>query len=413
MTIKLTATVKPTLIRFIFLRWGSKFSLLAESSELNPSTDITTIKAIRDPSAKISFSASPSTSLVRKILERNTLSPAPKKPIASPKLDLKTGSLNIDVINKISVSILLRRVSIADRGWMNNPTDAEVVIALERLNIPHARGPYSRIKNNNYAITDGENFFIKTSDSRDSLLLELETSLRLTSAPKLYVPELVEVGTKLSLITHYIPHQKATPENFTDAHIVSLLSQMSDINELKIEGYPVVRSLDSIMNLVSQRMRNPILKSTEIRLLNKLLEMFVLPYIEEHKYSNKLAHNDVKLPNILIKDEHEVVLIDYESIKPSPREMDLASLYQDLFQDGESHLYLQIEKAYKGKYGGINENLLNKSILFKNILTTTAAFQLKDRRIMESRLASLSESLKSKMPPTRLAPVEFSQSVLA
>lgn len=288
-------------------------------------------------------------------------------------------------------------------------TDSEITEHLDSLKIPHGEEPYIRIQNNNYAITDGKYFFMKTSESKESLMLELETTLRLPSAPKLYVPELSEIGTTLVLITHYIPHEESTPDNLTLSNIENLLDQMYDINTLQAGGYPSLRKLEAVLNLLGKRMQNPILKEEEIKLLNKLLEAFVYPYVENNKNSATLAHSDVKLPNILKKNNEEVVLIDYESIKPSPPEMDLASLYQDLYQAGAKDTYSRIESAYISRNGKVNRELLNSSILFKNVLTTTAAFQLDDRGVRESRLVELEKSLKSQLPPETLEPVELNK----
>lgn len=293
---------------------------------------------------------------------------------------------------------------------MANITDITIDNLLTSLNIPHLPPPYTHIQNNNYAVTDSKNFFIKTTTSRKSLEIESQAIQLLNTELTLLHPDIIEMDGTFHLITKYIPHYPTTPENLTDENTRNIIENFRNITLIDKNLWGDYRKLEATIDLIQNRITTTEdITPTELKTLNLLIEQHIQPYIAKYANYPTLAHTDAKLDNILTINNTKIVIVDYESIKPSPPEIDLASLYQDLYQTGSEQTYKRFEKEYKKQHPEYSQVRMDESILFKNTLTTTAALKLPNQKIFKERLEILHEALKTRSIPTTLPKVEMNQ----
>lgn len=287
---------------------------------------------------------------------------------------------------------------------MENITDTAIQNHLKKLNIKHNPAPYTHIHNNNHAITDSQNFFIKINTNPRGLQIELETLTVLTYAPQPLHPQLTKIEDTYILTTKYIPSTPVTPETLTILDIQSIIQQLQQINTINPETYKQPRKLSETLNLIITRLQNPEITPQQHQQLEILINKYIKPYIIKHENSKTFAHTDLHLKNILKKKDNTVFLIDYEGIKPSPVEADLAGLYQTLQQNNQTELYTQFHDAFIESYPHFKLETLKESILFKNTLTTTAAARLAPE-IFNERIQIMLDTLTTGEPPTYLPPV--------
>jgi thiamine kinase-like enzyme len=293
---------------------------------------------------------------------------------------------------------------------MNEIDDNQIADHLAKYNIPHLAPPYVRIRNNNYAVTDDINFFLKFGNEI-SLQIELDTVNHLSTAPEAYIKEITFIGSTPIIVTKYIHHDKLTASNLNSNHLTSVFNQLKRIQGLPISLYKETRKLDAVYGLLKNRLSNPTLAKERKESLEFLINSFIVPYVDKYSKVETLAHTDVKMDNILRINERSAMLIDYESIKPSPAEMDVASLFQDLYQTGSPITYKMFEDAYRETIGTIRNDVLKDSILFKNTLSTTATVILPTPEVLDSRIAILMEAARTKEVPKRLARVDLSKAL--
>lgn len=279
--------------------------------------------------------------------------------------------------------------------------DEQIHNHLNQLQISHNPPPYTHLYNNNHAITDSETFFIKLNPNLKSLQIELETIQNLTWAPKLLNPQITAIDNNYLLITQYIPNQPITTETITRQDTQTAVQQLQTINHLNPNIYSNPRKLSETLNLIKNRLQNPTLTATQHKNLTKLIDTYIKPYIEKYDNSNTLTHTDLKLDNIIKTLNNEIIIIDYESIKPSPIEADLASLYQNLYQTGNAQTYQLFYEAFSNAYPKTNESIFRESVLFKNTLSTTAAIHINPNSLDE-RIEILLGTIKTKTPPELL-----------
>lgn len=275
------------------------------------------------------------------------------------------------------------------------------------LGLTFKKPPYVRIHNNNFAITDEENIFIKTSSNKSVLQSELESFLLLGFEDTLLIKNVLENDGEYFIVLKYLPNEPLSYNNLSKEDIRTVARQIHQIHNLPPAAYTQPRSIRYVNTLVQQRLSHPMLNDTQILNLTRLSTAFIYPYLEKYKEVNTLAHTDVKIDNLL-KLANGVRLIDYESIKVSPIEVDLASIYQDFCQTGQHNLYLQFSEEIR-KLEHIDEEALVDSILFKNTLTTLIAARLKDPNVLNERIEILSESIRSLTPPAALPKVDLTK----
>lgn len=283
----------------------------------------------------------------------------------------------------------------------------EAAELLNRIGAIHNPPPYKHFSNNNEALSDNENFFMKFNTNPRGLQIELETLSNLSYAPKPLHPSLLTLGEEYVLVTKYVKSEPLTEKNIVDKDVAEIIEQIVEINNLKQNIYSQPRKLSETLNLTGSRLLNPNLTPVQKDKLNLLIDVFIKPYILKYENSPTLAHTDLHLKNILKKDNGNIVIIDYEGIKPSPVEADLAGLYQVLKQYLNSNLYEKFYKEFLKAYPDLDGEILKESILFKNTLTTTAAIRISPK-ILDERINIMMEALGTGRIPERLPPVSFS-----
>lgn len=284
---------------------------------------------------------------------------------------------------------------------MTDITDIQIAKHLSKLNIKHAQPPYQHLYNNNHAVTDQKNFFLKLWTDPRSLQIELETASQLTYAPKPLQPTITQIEENYLYISQYIPNITLTPTTITQTDIKTIISQLTQIHSLPANTYTNPRKLSETLNLTTNRLNHPHLTPTQHEQLTLLINTYIKPYITKHEHSTTYAHTDLKLDNILKTPTGQIHIIDYEGIKPSPVEADLAGLYQSIHQSGHPELYHQFYKEYTNTYPNLNHQTLKESILFKNTLTTTASIKLSPH-ILNQRIDIMLETLTTKSVPAYL-----------
>lgn len=289
-------------------------------------------------------------------------------------------------------------------------TDSIINEKLDELNIPYNNETsYHRYNNNNYAVTDRENFFLKIdlSGTGRGVRIEVETAPHLTFGPKPLHPEVFQICNYPCIVTTFIPGQEYSPLNINAETAATVVHQLQEIHNLTSDIYTTPRTLRGALDLAYRRItlaQN--LTSQQAKSFTTLIAAYIQPYITKYSQAETLIHSDMLLSNILVTPENKVFIIDYEGIKPSPVEADLAALYQDTYQSGTNlDAYQYFEKAYLDAYPLLNERTLTESILFKNTLATTAAIRLSNKDVLNQRLDALMASLPSKQPPQYMAPV--------
>lgn len=272
---------------------------------------------------------------------------------------------------------------------------------LTKLNIPHTPPPYTHLYNNNHALTDKKTFFLKINQNLKSLQIELETSEHLTWSPKPLNSKITKIDNNYILITQYIPNIPITKENITKQDAQKAIHQLQEINQLNPNIYTNPRKLSETLNLINKRLENPTLTANQYKYLNLLIKSYIYPYIEKYENSPTLTHTDLKLDNIIKTLDNKIIVIDYESIKPSPIETDLASLYQNLYQTGNIETYQLFYEEFINLHPQMNIQIFEESILFKNILSTTAAIHVNPASLDE-RIDILMKTLQTRTPPETL-----------
>lgn len=289
-------------------------------------------------------------------------------------------------------------------------TDELINEKLAEFNIPHNNTQkYVRYNNTHYAVTDRENFFLKIdlSGTGRGVRTEIETAPHLTFGPKPLHPEVFQINNYPCIITHFIPGQEYNPAHTTLKTAETVVKQLQEIHNLRTEIYTTPRTLKGTLDLAYRRITlAPNLTSRQAKAFTTLISAYIQPYITKYSHTETLSHSDMLLSNILTTPTGDIFIIDFENIKPSPIEADLAVLYQDTYQSG-THLdaYQYFEKAYLDAYPLLNERTLTESILFHNTLATTSAIRLSDKDVLNQRLDALMASLPSKQPPQYMAPV--------
>lgn len=279
--------------------------------------------------------------------------------------------------------------------------DLQIEEHLTKLGIPHTQPPYLHLYNNNHSVTDQQNFFIKLWTDKRSLQIELETSRQLTYAPKPLTPTLTNIDEQYLYTTEYIPSTNLNYNTVTPTDINTIISQLQQIHNLPLNTYTQPRQLSETLNLTTNRLTHPHLTPTQHEQLTLLIDTHIKPYIQKHQNTTTYAHTDLKLDNILKTPREQIHIIDYESIKHSPVEADLASLYQSIYQSGHPDLYHQFYQAFQKAYPNLNHQTLKESILFKNTLTTTAAIKLAPH-ILNQRIDIMLETLDTNSVPAYL-----------
>jgi thiamine kinase-like enzyme len=290
---------------------------------------------------------------------------------------------------------------------MNTPTDTTIEKVLTRLLIPHLPPPYTRVNNNNLAITDNQNFFIKISKNYEALQTELETTRLLDFTIKPLHNQLIAIEDYYLIIMPYVKSTTLVPNELTQTHVETLTKQIHQIHQLNTESYSHQRNIAVIHQMTKNRLAHPSLSKKQIKSLVRISKAFIHPYIERYMNTTTLTHTDVKTDNILIINDH-AKLIDYESIKQSPTEIDLASLYQDLYQTGHQIIYNKFATTLS-QHENIDQQKLEESILFKNSFTTLIAARLKDHSVLNQRIDILEESINTRKIPTIMPKVNLDQ----
>lgn len=284
---------------------------------------------------------------------------------------------------------------------MEQIEDTIIYQLLIDLNIPCKEPPYTHLQNNNHSVTDNKTFFIKTNTEPKGLQIELETLPHLTYAPKPLHLNLLKIHNHYILITEHIQSKPIQLQQLTENNIAIIIHQLKQINSMPQNVYSDPRTLEGTLNLINSRMSNPSLTKTQRKQLDKLIQKFITPYIIKYENTQTLAHTDMHLKNILYTTNNQILIIDYEGIKPSPPEADLASLYQSLQQNNQQTIYSKFEKEFIKQYPNFNQEALHDSVLFKNTLTTTACIKLAPH-MLDERIEKLTQSSQTNKLPEQL-----------
>jgi thiamine kinase-like enzyme len=277
-------------------------------------------------------------------------------------------------------------------------SDEDISSFLVNNNIPHStRTGYKYVQNNNLSVTDDKNFFLKFNANPNQLEIELETISKLSFSIKPLINNIANIGPYFCLALPYVANETAKIENMNTIRVNALIMQIKELQSISPNEYKHNVPLEAFMKLMKDRIQKADISQVREKALNSLVDKIGIPYINKYYDSKNIVHTDIKLENIICTSDNEVKLIDYESVKAGPSELDLASLYQDLFQTGEKKLYSKINKQWESSIN-LNQDVLAESVLFKNLVTTTYAAKV-NIDLLDLRIELLNEALKTNSLP--------------
>lgn len=261
----------------------------------------------------------------------------------------------------------------------------------------------------NVSITDNSTFFIKVlgkANKLENFLTEMEAATIIDGAPQLLLPSnTVSIFSQPATVWKYIKGVTPTLETVTEPQLKSLVKQLAAIRKADSNKFTYVRDLKQVATTVKRRLgseKAQAMPSSLLKELEALVDAFVIPMAYSPSQSRTLAHSDAHLENMLILENGEVKLIDYESLKLAPPELDLAGLYQNLVQTGHRpDLYKIVEEEFSN-YLDVDRNLLREITLMRNVSTTTYCVSFGNWDVVQARVNALKESLKTGMPPTSM-----------
>lgn len=260
----------------------------------------------------------------------------------------------------------------------------------------------------NITVTDNSSFFIKIMGSYNNINMEMLAAQVIPNTPQLLLSEMVTIANRPATVWKYINGVTPSLNILTEKNIHAIMKQINIIQKANPSSLPPIRDLSQVLSTVNRRLASDEALSMPQSLqrdLRVLVDNFVKPISQRGTQGNVVCHSDIHIGNTMILPNGTLQVIDYESLKLAPPEMDLACLYHDLTQlHNRPDLYQLAEDEFKTQ-NILNEELLREMILMKNVSTTTYTIAFGDLSVVADRVNALKQSLKTGNPPEKLTPM--------
>jgi thiamine kinase-like enzyme len=264
------------------------------------------------------------------------------------------------------------------------------------------------VDSHNITVTDNSSFFIKimgSSNNITSFKMEMLAAQVIPNTPQLLLNDMITIASHPATVWKYINGATPSLENLTEENIRSTVRQINIIHKTNPSRLPLIRDLSQVLSTVNRRLGSEKALSMPQSLQNdlrRLVDTFVEPISQRGSQGAVVCHSDVHIGNIMIHPDGSLQVIDYESLKLAPAELDLACFYHDMVQlNNRSDLYQLAEDEFKVQ-NSLDEELLRKVILMKNVSTTTYTIAFGNWSVVADRVSALTRSLKTGEPPETL-----------
>jgi hypothetical protein len=301
------------------------------------------------------------------------------------------------------------------------PSIQSIYDTLAKHNI-HPQGVITHgIKRHNDSATDGKSIFVKMlgeSNSIESFHRELAAAKMFPFAPQPIIDEVARIKSDSSdnlipaTLWEFINGQEIDVARISEKQILHLMDTLFRVYKFPLEEVTVPLSrinADAIKRrMVKASPQMPVNLRKDVEKLINFMGLNIEELLAQHSYTEVIAHGDPHIGNILQVDENTVKLIDYESIKITPIEFDLACIFQSLVQFHDNEKIYNVAKSdfaeRKIDYLGspINEKLLDLCISFRNISSTTYLISFENWELIDNRVQSLLPMLKGASYPERI-----------
>lgn len=284
------------------------------------------------------------------------------------------------------------------------------------LHVLHAYGHnpgadlYIREDSHNVSVTDKETFFAKVlGDHNDqaNLVLEALASKHIPEGSQLLQPEIVSIEGTIVTVWKYLKGVTPEIDDLTEEHVSEWMRKLALIRQVQPVLLPNLKGFAHTSATIRRRLDN----TKKSGLLNKdmeasfeqLIETFVTP-VENYNFKNAvICHSDVHTGNLMILDNGDLIVIDYESLKLVPAEFDLAGIYQQFVQIEQRTDVFDLVQAEFAKITPLDKDLLDRLILLRNVSTATYALSKGEVDVASQRVEVLTQSLKTMRPPKSLS----------
>lgn len=284
------------------------------------------------------------------------------------------------------------------------------------LHVLHAYGHspgadlYIREDSHNISVTDKQTFFAKVlGDHNDqaNLVLEALASKHIPEGSQLLQPEIVSIEGTIVTVWKYLKGVTPEIDDLTEEHVTEWMRKLALIRQVQPVLLPNLKGFAHTSATIRRRLD----KTKQMGLLNKdmessfeqLIEAFVTP-VENHNFRNAvICHSDVHTGNLMILENGELIVIDYESLKLVPAEFDLAGIYQQFVQIEQRKEVFDIVQAAFAKTTPLDKDLLDRLILLRNVSTATYALSKGEVDVAAQRVDVLKRSATTMRPPETLS----------
>lgn len=277
------------------------------------------------------------------------------------------------------------------------------------------------IKRHNDSATDGKSIFIKLlgeSNSVEAFQRELAAARIFPFAPQPKISKIVTITADSerepvpATLWNFIDGQEMDPKNVSVQNALELVDTLFNIYAFPVAKMtlPLSRiNADAIQKRINQAPAHmPISLQNDIKKLINYIGVNIEELLARHFYTEVIAHGDPHLGNVLQLGDNTIKLIDYESIKITPIEFDLACMFQSLVQfHGNEHSYEIAKSNFNERKlellgEPIDEKLLDLLISFRNISSTTYLISFGNWELINKRVQSLLPMLSGVSYPERI-----------
>lgn len=265
--------------------------------------------------------------------------------------------------------------------------------------------------NHNVSVTDNQTFFVKilgTTNIIKSFHTEIAASKHIPETPQLLHNKIITIGGKPAVIWKFINGFTPTVDTVTVDHMKQFSQQLIRTHKVNPSLFPQLDTLNRVVTNIKRRMATEQAQELPVSVLhdlNRLVDTFVIPVVEAAVFAQKrVCHSDTHIGNMLITEASKVMIIDYESLKFAPVEMDLAGLYQNLVQGYNRQDLFNVCLNEISETERFNKVLFKQIVLMRNVSTTTYVIA-HDQELAIERINVLTQSLKTRELPQLLKPL--------